>query len=138
MDKLSTICQEKLQNIIKHYNNCRKYHQDNNHFITIENQRREEVKKEIDDQLRKINMVQTSEEYLLLSDEKSKINNQFEAYEEDNDEILDILCDKLEMIENKQLEMIKSTDGIDFEFLEENNMKIDDEFLNKLIRFSHP
>jgi hypothetical protein len=138
MDKLSTICQEKLQNIIKHYNNCRKYHQDNNHFITIENQRREEVKKEIDDQLRKINMVQTSEEYLLLSDEKSKINNQFEAYEEDNDEILDILCDKLEMIEKKQLEMIKSTDDIDFEFLEEKNMKIDDEFLNKLIRFSNP
>jgi type II secretory pathway component HofQ len=137
MDKLSPICQVKLQNIIKHYNNCRKYHQDNK-CIAIENQRREEERKEIDDQLRKINMVQTSEEYLLLSDEKSKINNQFEAYEEDNDEILDILCDKLEMIENKQLEMIKSTDGIDFEFLEENNMKIDDEFLNKLIRFSHP
>jgi len=137
MDKLSTICQEKLQDILKHYNNCRKYYQDNK-GITIENQRREEERKEIDDQLRKINTVQTSEEYVLLSDEKSKIYNHFETYEEDNGEILDILCDKLEMIEKKQLEMIKNTEGINFEFLEEKNMKIDYEFLNKLIRFSYP
>jgi hypothetical protein len=136
MDKLSPICQVKLQNIIKHYNNCRKYHQDNK-CIAIENQRREEERKEIDDQLRKINMVQTSEEYLLLTDEKSKINNQFETYEEDNGEILDILCDKFEMIEKKQLEMIKSTGGINFEFLEGKGIKINYEFLNKLIRFSY-
>jgi hypothetical protein len=136
MDKLSPICQVKLQNIIKHYNNCRKYHQDNK-CIAIENQRREEERKEIDDQLRKINMVQTSEEYLLLTDEKSKINNQFETYEEDNGEILDILCDKFEMIEKKQLEMIKSTGGINFEFLEGKGITINYEFLNKLIRFSY-
>ena len=136
MDKLSTIYQVKLQNIFKHYNNCRKFYQYKNNCIAIENQRREEEKKEIDDQLRKINMVQTSEEYLLLSDEKSKINNQL--YEEDHDEILDNLCDKLEMIEKKQLEMIKSTEGIDFEFLEEKNIEINYEFLNKLIRFSYP
>ena len=130
MDKLTPIYQTRLQNIIQYYTEYRKTHYDDNIGIMIENQRREEEKKEINRELQKLQKVKTTEKYVLLRDEKTniceKIDKTYEKMDENEDNIeltkvlretLESLFNSLETIEIKQEEIIKESD-VNTEFLE--------------------
>ena len=129
-DKLTSYDQDKLQNIIKYYTNYRKNHYDDNIGIAIENQRREEKQKEIHRELQKLKDVRTTEKYMLLKDERCKIYEQIENFEEPLDsldaaqnETIESLCNLIEIIENKQLQII-DTEGVNIEFLKNNNINV--------------
>lgn len=134
MDKLTPIYQTRLQNIIQYYTEYRKTHYDDNVEIMIENQRREEEKKEINRELQKLQKVKTTEKYVLLRDDKTniceKIDKTYEQMDENEDNIeltkvlretLESLFNSLETIEIKQEEIIKDSD-VNTEFLE-NHLK---------------
>ena len=134
MDKLATHDKVKLQNILNYYTEYRKTHYDDNTGITIENQRREEEKKDIHRELQKLKNVKTSEKYILLNNEKYNTYKEIEIYEgriyehkkdtiELNkiNETLDVLYNSIETIKNKQLEMIK-TEGVNTDLLGDNNI----------------
>jgi hypothetical protein len=149
MNKLTPNNQVKLQNIIQYYTEYRKTHYDNNISIEIENKNRKEKQDEIDKQLQKIENIKKTEQYVLLNDEKCKMNKQIEIYEDNIDEIrntyeeykhyedimndtedvknicekIEILYNIIETIEHKQLDIIKKN-GIDTELLEKNNARI--------------
>lgn len=137
MDKLTSNYQVKLQNIINYYSEYRKTHYDDNIGITIENQRREEEQKVINTELQKIKDVKTTEKYVLLNNEKYNICEQIKTYynridEKNNDiievkilyEIIETLYNSIEIIEDKQLEIIKKTEGINIELLENHLITI--------------
>jgi len=145
MDKLTPNDKSKLQNILQYYTEYRKTHYDDNIGIEIENKKRQEKQEEIDRQLQKIKNIKKTEQYILLTDEKNDINKQIiinednideiresyeNIYDDDDSEEVKIMCDKIkklyciiEMIEHKQLNVIKEND-IDTELLENNNIKI--------------
>ena len=124
MDKLAPNYQSKMQNIIQYYTEYRKSHYTDTVGITIENQRREEKRKDIYKELKKLKDVKSKEKYVLLNDERRNIYEQIEAYEcSVTDEIFETLCTSLGEIEDKQLEIIKA-EGINIKFLEDNNYKI--------------
>ena len=74
MDKLTTHDKVKLQNILNYYTEYRKTNYDDNIGITIENQRREEEKKDIDREVQKIKIIKRTEEYVSLHKEKCIIH----------------------------------------------------------------
>lgn len=106
MDKLTPIYQTRLQNIIQYYTEYRKTHYDDNIGIMIENQRREEEKKEINRELQKLQKVKTTEKYVLLRDDKTniceKIDKTYEQMDEneDNIELTKVLRETLESLFN--------------------------------------
>ena len=141
MDKHTPNDQHKLQNILQYYTEYRKIHYDDNIGIAIENRRREEKQKEIHRELQKLKDVRTTEKYVLLNDEKYTICKDIETcvdrmYEHKEDmielkkinETREMLYNSIETIENKQLEIIK-TEGVNTEFLENNNIDVIDVML---------
>jgi hypothetical protein len=144
MEKLTYNDQIRLQNIIQYYNEYRKIHYDNNVEIDMENRRREEENREIEQQLHLLKDVQKTEKYMFLHYEKIYVYEQMEKYNDiiyenmlsesydleiDNNEIviaknlLEILENTLELIEQKQLEHIQDY-GIDTKWLQDKNKKI--------------
>jgi len=150
MDKLTQDIQRyKLQNILEYYTEYRKSHYDDTISIEIENKKRQEKQQEIYKELQKLKNVKKTEEYILLIDEKNKINREIIIYEDiiyeirntyedykhyedvlDDTEEVKNICDKIEIlyntikrIEDKQLDVIKKN-GIDIELLENDNIKI--------------
>ena len=124
MDKLTTNDQDKLQNILQYYTKYRKNHYDDNIGIAIENQRREEKQKEIHRELQKLKKVRTTEKYMLLKDERYKIYEQIEdIIYENNEDKIESLCNSIEMIENKQLQII-DTEGVNIKFLKDHNINV--------------
>ena len=124
MDKLTTNDHDKLQNILQYYTKYRKNHYDDNIGIAIENQRREEKQKEIHRELQKLKKVRTTEKYMLLKDERYKIYEQIEdIIYENNEDKIESLCNSIEMIENKQLQII-DTEGVNIKFLKDHNINV--------------
>jgi hypothetical protein len=149
MEKLTIENQIKLQNILKYYNEYRKTYYDNTIGIEIENKKRQEEQQEIYKKLQKVENIKKTEEYILLNDEKCNINKQIVIYEniiydirntyeeykhyedvlDDTEEVkiicekIELLYDNIEIIENKQLDIINKN-GIDTELLKNNNIKI--------------
>jgi len=147
MDKLTPNDKSKLQNILQYYIEYCKTHYDDIIGIEIDNKKRQQKQKEIDKQLQKIKNIKKTEQYVLLKDEKCDINKQImickdnidefsnKEYEVYNKDIYDIeevkiIWDKMEKlyyiietIEHKQLDII-TENGIDTEFLENSNIKI--------------
>ena len=135
MDKLTTHDKVKLQNILNYYTEYRKTNYDDNIGITIENQRREEEKKNIDREIQKIKIIKRTEEYVSLHKEKCIIHQQILMFERRINknkknpnntielnkiyETLDGLYKSIETIENKQLETIK-TEGVNTDLLGDN------------------
>ena len=149
MDKLTPNDKSKLQDILQYYTEYRKTHYVDIIGIEIENKKRQEKQEEIDRQLQKIKNIKKTEQYVLLTHEKNDINKQIIFYEDivyeirntyedykqyedilDDNEEVKLICDKIEklygiieMIEHKQLNVIKEND-MDIELLENNNIKI--------------
>ena len=124
MDKLTTNDQDKLQNILQYYTKYRKNHYDDNIGIAIENQRREEKQKEIHRELQKLKKVRTTEKYMLLKDERYKLYEQIEdTISENKEDKIESLCNSIEMIENKQLQII-DTEGVNIKFLKDHNINV--------------
>lgn len=124
MDKLTTNDHDKLQNILQYYTKYRKNHYDDNIGIAIENQRREEKQKEIHRELQKLKKVRTTEKYMLLKDERYKLYEQIEdIIYENNEDKIESLCNSIEMIENKQLQII-DTEGVNIKFLKDHNINV--------------
>jgi len=149
MEKLTIENQIKLQNILKYYNEYRKTYYDNTIGIEIENKKRQEEQQEIYKKLQKVENIKRTEEYILLNDKKCNINKQIVIYEniiynirntyeeykhyedvlDDTEEVkiicekIELLYDNIEIIENKQLDIINKN-VIDTELLKNNNIKI--------------
>ena len=149
MEKLTPNEQKVLQNILQYYTEYRKTHFDDNIGIDIENKKRQKKQQDIDEEINKFENIKKTEEYVLLNDEKCKINKQILIYEDtvyeirntyeeykhyedilDDTEEVKNICDKIETlydmietIEHKQLDIIKDN-GIDTDLLENNNIKI--------------
>ena len=124
MDKLTTNDHDKLQNILQYYTKYRKNHYDDNIGIAIENQRREEKQKEIHRELQKLKKVRTTEKYMLLKDERYKLYEQIEdTISENKEDKIESLCNSIEMIENKQLQII-DTEGVNIKFLKDHNINV--------------
>jgi hypothetical protein len=149
MEKLTPNDQKVLQNILQYYTEYRKTHFDDTIGIDIENKKRQKKQQEIDEEVNKFENIKKTEEYVLLNDEKCKINKQIQIYEDtvyeirntyeeykhyedilDDTEEVKNICDKMETlydmietIEHKQLNVIKDN-GIDTDLLENSNIKI--------------
>jgi len=149
MEKLTPNNQKVLQNILQYYTEYRKTHFDDNIGIDIENKKRQKKQQDIDEEVNKFENIKKTEEYVLLNDEKYKINKQILIYEDtvyeirntyeeykhyedilDDTEEVKIICNKIETlydmietIEHKQLDIIKDN-GIDTDLLENSNIKI--------------
>jgi hypothetical protein len=149
MEKLTPNDQKVLQNILQYYTEYRKTHFDDNIGIDIENKKRQKKQQDIDEEVNKFENIKKTEEYVLLNDEKYKINKQILIYEDtvyeirntyeeykhyedilDDTEEVKIICNKIETlydmietIEHKQLDIIKDN-GIDTDLLENSNIKI--------------
>ena len=141
MDNLVPDDQAKLQNILRYYTEYRKTHYDDNDGIAIENKRREQQQEEIRRELQKLQKVRETEQYVGLINEKAKIYEQIETYENiiynDNDEdsielkkineALGTLYSSIRSIGDQQLEIIKTE--VNVAFLEDNNISLIQTFL---------
>jgi hypothetical protein len=119
---------QKMQNIINYYTEYRKTHYVDNIGIAIENQRREEERNKIRRELLKLKAVRNTEKYVLLQDEKLTIYKQIEMCYDDvtgeqNDMLFETLCKRIETIESRQLELIKS-EGVNVQLCEDNNINV--------------
>jgi hypothetical protein len=137
MENLTPNDHAKLQNILNYYTEYRKAHYDDNAGIAIENKMREENQIEIRKELQKLQDAKETKQYLVLSNEKSKIYEQIEEYENiiynDNDEdtielkkineALGKLYSSVESVIQQQLDIVK-TEGVNVEFLENNHINV--------------
>jgi hypothetical protein len=129
--------QAKLENILQYYENYRKIHYDKNEDIAIEKRRREEEQNEICRERQKINDIKTTEEYRVLSMEKSNISEELETYvdrlldEEEGSDNVPGITDSIERCKNEyeeivmKLIMVLRSYGVNIDFLESKDIDIE-------------